>query len=113
MVGRIGIDRTIGLGCAILAAGGVAMAACLALGMTSVAAVLIPTVIYLVGLGLALPQVMAGAMTPFPERAGAASSLLGFVMQTSAALLGALVGHMLGRSVWPLAGPMAIMGALA
>jgi MFS transporter, DHA1 family, multidrug resistance protein len=113
VVSRIGIDRTIGLGCTILAAGGVAMAACLALGITSIAAVLVPTVVYLIGLGLVLPQVMAGAMTPFPERAGAASSLLGFVMQTSAALLGALVGHLLGASVWPLAAPMAIMGVLA
>ena len=34
-------------------------------------------------------------------------------MQTSAALLGALVGHLLGASAWPLAAPMAIMGALA
>ena len=35
-------------------------------------------------------------MTPFPERAGAASSLLGFVQQTVAALCGAIVGHLLG-----------------
>jgi DHA1 family bicyclomycin/chloramphenicol resistance-like MFS transporter len=112
-VGRIGLDRTIGIGAAILAAGGAGMALCVALGLTSIAAVLVPTVVYLTGLGLVLPQAMAAAMTPFPERAGAASSLLGFVMQTSAAILGAIVGHLLGTSVWPIAGPMAVMGALA
>ena len=48
--------------------------------------------IYLAGLGMVLPQSIAGAMTPFPERAGAASALLGFVQQTVAALCGAIVG---------------------
>ena len=38
--------------------------------------------IYLAGLGMVLPQSIAGAMTPFPERAGAAPSLLGFVQQS-------------------------------
>ena len=38
---------------------------------------------------------------------------LNTALQTSAALLGALVGHMLGASAWPLAAPMAIMGTLA
>ena len=112
-VGRLGLDRTIGLGCGIQAAGGIGMAACLALGLTDIASVLVATVVYLIGLGLVLPQVMAGAMTPFPDRAGAASSLLGFAMQTSAAILGAIVGHQLGASAWPIAGPMALMGALA
>jgi DHA1 family bicyclomycin/chloramphenicol resistance-like MFS transporter len=112
-VSRIGLDRTIGVGCTIQAVGGIGMALCVALGFTAIGAVLASTVVYLVGLGLVMPQVMAGAMTPFPERAGAASSLLGFAMQTSAAILGAIVGHLLAASVWPIAGPMALMSALA
>jgi MFS transporter, DHA1 family, multidrug resistance protein len=113
VVRRIGIDRTIGLGSLALAAGGLAMGAMLALGSPSVVAIVVPTTIYLVGLGLTLPQAMAGALTPFPDRAGAASSLLGFVQQTSAALLGAVVGHLLGQSAWPIAAPMAAMGSMA
>ena len=60
--------------------------------------------LYLAGLGMVLPQAIAGAMTPFPERAGAASALLGFVQQSAAALCGALVGALLGSTAWPLAG---------
>ena len=41
---------------------------------------------------------MAGAMTPFPERAGAASSLLGFIQQSASALCGAMVGWLLGQT---------------
>jgi DHA1 family bicyclomycin/chloramphenicol resistance-like MFS transporter len=49
-------------------------------------------------------------MTPFPERAGAASSLLGFIQQGGAAVCGAIVGQMLGHSAWPLACSIALMG---
>ena len=52
---------------------------------------------------MVLPQGIAGAMTPFPERAGAASSLFGFVQQSAAAVCGAAVGWFLGHDAWPLA----------
>jgi DHA1 family bicyclomycin/chloramphenicol resistance-like MFS transporter len=113
VVRRIGLDRTIGLGTVALAAGGLAMCGSLALDFTSIVSVVVPTTIYLAGLGLTMPQAMAGALTPFPDRAGSASSLLGFVQQTSAAILGAIVGHALGSSAWPIAAPMALMGCIA
>jgi DHA1 family bicyclomycin/chloramphenicol resistance-like MFS transporter len=113
LVGRIGLGPSIGIGSGALAAGGLAMCGTLALGLTSIIAIVAPTTLYLFGLGLAMPQAMAGALTPFPDRAGAASSLLGFVQQSSAALLGAVVGHMLGASAWPIAIPLAIMGTSA
>jgi DHA1 family bicyclomycin/chloramphenicol resistance-like MFS transporter len=49
-------------------------------------------------------------MTPFPDRAGAASSLFGFVQQCLAAACGALVGWLLGQNAWPVAGAVAFMG---
>jgi DHA1 family bicyclomycin/chloramphenicol resistance-like MFS transporter len=69
--------------------------------------------IYLAGMGLALPQTQAGALTPFPDRAGTASSLLGFAQQTSAAIAAVVIGHYLGHSAWPVAGTIAVMGVLA
>jgi DHA1 family bicyclomycin/chloramphenicol resistance-like MFS transporter len=113
LVTRIGLDRTLGLGTLALGAGGLALVASLALGVTQVAALVLPMSLYLCGLGLALPQAMAGALTPFPDRAGAASSLIGFVQQTSAAMVGAVVGHTLAQSPWPMALPIAAMGCLA
>jgi DHA1 family bicyclomycin/chloramphenicol resistance-like MFS transporter len=53
---------------------------------------------------------MAGALTPYPDRAGSASSLFGFVQQSWSALLGATVGHLLGNSAWPMAAAIAAMG---
>jgi DHA1 family bicyclomycin/chloramphenicol resistance-like MFS transporter len=69
--------------------------------------------IYLVGMGFAQPQAMASALTPFPDRAGTASSLLGFSQQSSAAIAAAAIGAYLGRSAWPVAGTIAAMGCLA
>lgn len=110
LVMRLGLDRTLGVGAAAMAAGGLAMVATVALGLTSAAALVLPMALYLAGLGMVLPQAFAGAMTPFPERAGAASALLGFVQQSAAALCGAVVGALLGSSAWPLAAAVAAMG---
>jgi len=113
MVMRAGLDRTIGIGTMALATGGLAMAAVVALGLTHVGWLVGAMMIYLTGLGLALPQAMAGAMTPFPDRAGTASSLMGFAQQSTAAIAAAVIGLYLGRSAWPVAGVVAAMGCLS
>jgi DHA1 family bicyclomycin/chloramphenicol resistance-like MFS transporter len=69
--------------------------------------------LYLAGMGLVLPQAQAGALLPFPERAGAASSLMGLVQQTSAAAIGAVLGHLIANTAWPLAGSVVGAGCLA
>ena len=61
------------------------------------AGVVAATGLYLVGMGMTLAQAQAGALLPYPDRAGAASSLLGFVTQTLSAMVGAILGHILGR----------------
>ena len=113
MVNRLGLDRTIVWGGVALAAGGLAMVATTIMDLRSPLALALPVVVYLVGLGLALPQSMAGALTPFPERAGAASSTLGFTQQVAASSIGILVGHTLGQSALPLALTIAAMGLSA
>jgi MFS transporter, DHA1 family, multidrug resistance protein len=110
LVLRIGIDGTLGIGSAALALGGLGMATALALGLTSALSLVLPIAVFLAGLGMVLPQSIAGAMQPFPERAGAASSLLGFVQQSGAALCGGLVVWLLDKNAWPLAGTVAAMG---
>lgn len=110
---RIGLDRTMALGALCLAAGGLAMMACLALGLPPVASLVLSMVICHAGNMLTTPQAVAGALTPFPHCAGTASSLLGLVQQISAALAGTLVGLTLGRSAWPLAIAIATLGCVS
>ena len=112
VVMRLGLDRTVGMGAVIMAAGGLAMAASVALGLSSVAWLVGTMTIYLVGMGLVLPQTQAGALTPFADRAGTASSLLGFAQQSSAAIAAAAIGHFLGYSAWPVAGTIGVAGVV-
>jgi DHA1 family bicyclomycin/chloramphenicol resistance-like MFS transporter len=110
---RFGLDRTMGIGCATLAIGGLVMAAVVALGLTNVLWFVGAMTIYLAGLGFALPMAMAGALTPFPDRAGTASSLMGFTQQSSAAIAAGCIGLYLGHSAWPVAAVVATMGCTA
>ncbi len=110
IVVRFGLDGVLGVGGCACAVGGLGMVAAVALGLTSSLSLVLPVAIYLAGLGMVLPQGIAGAMTPFPERAGAASSLFGFVQQSAAAVCGAVVGWFLGHSAWPLVLGVAVMG---
>jgi MFS transporter, DHA1 family, multidrug resistance protein len=113
LVGRHGLDGTIRFGVAALAAGGGIMLALVAAGVPSSLAVTLPMALYGVGVGLTMPQSMASAMMPFPDRAGAASSLLGICQMTFAALLGIGLGQALGTSALPLPLTIAASGGLA
>jgi DHA1 family bicyclomycin/chloramphenicol resistance-like MFS transporter len=113
LVTRLGLDRTIGWGVLCFAVAGAAMIAATALAPRSVAGFVAPMTLYLFGLGLAMPQALAGALQPFPERAGAASSLIGCVQQSVAASTGALVAHALGDTAWPLVIGIALPGTAA
>jgi len=110
---RLGLDRMIGLGVFVVACGGVAVAAVVAADIHAAIWLVLAMALYLVGLGLSMPQSMAGALTPFPDRAGTASALMGFVQQTVAAIVLAATGGYLGRSAWPVAGAVLVMGCLA
>jgi DHA1 family bicyclomycin/chloramphenicol resistance-like MFS transporter len=111
LVVRLGLDRTMGLGVLVIAAGSLALVAVVAAGIPGIWLVA-AMALYLAGLGLAMPQAMAGALTPFPERAGTAASLMGLVQQTVAAIVAAAVGNYLGHSAWPMTGVVAAMGCI-
>jgi len=106
----LGLDNVAGIGSLLTAAGGLGMLVAIAFDTRSAVTLVLLMAIYLAGMGMVLPQAMAGALTPFPERAGAASSLLGFVQQSGAAVLGAVVGVTLGKTAWPLAAGVAGAG---
>jgi DHA1 family bicyclomycin/chloramphenicol resistance-like MFS transporter len=117
VVMRLGLNRTIGTGCALLVASGIAMAGALAAGLPAVEALVLTMFIYHTGMMLAMPAAIAGAVTPYPDIAGAACSLVGFAQQVTAALVGAAVGYALGssfsNSAWPLAIAVISMGGLS
>ena len=107
---RIGVERTVAIGTLALAVGGVTMALLVLIEPPHFLHVLAPMVVYMAGIGLTLPSAMAGAITPFPERAGTASSLVGFSQMTFAALVGVMVGHLVVHTPNALAWTIAVLG---
>jgi DHA1 family bicyclomycin/chloramphenicol resistance-like MFS transporter len=111
-VGRYGIGTVSGFGAGAAAAGGLLMAGAVALGIRSGFALVLPMALYLAGMGGVLGQAIAGAMQPYHDRAGAASSLLGFIQQSLSAVVGVVIGHMLGDSAMPMAAGVAVCGCI-
>jgi MFS transporter, DHA1 family, multidrug resistance protein len=104
---RLGSARLLGLGVLCTCLGG-ATGLVLALTVTpGVVSILIPMTIYLVGCGLMMPTAMAGALRYYPRMAGAASSLLGCLQMSIAALVGIAVGHLHDGTAVPMTGMIA------
>lgn len=79
----------------------------------SVLALMLPMALYATGMGLVLPHTMAIALAPFPHIAATASSLLGFIQMSLAALGTALVGQLLGDSPLPMLAAMFLLSVIA
>jgi MFS transporter, DHA1 family, multidrug resistance protein len=76
-------------------------------------AIMLPLTFYSMGLGLVLPHTMAIALRPFPQMAGTASSLLGFIQMGSSALAAALVGGLLKDTPQPMLVSMVVISLIA
>jgi DHA1 family bicyclomycin/chloramphenicol resistance-like MFS transporter len=64
--------------------------------------IVLPMSLYSTALGIVLPHAMASALRPFPQIAGTASALLGFIQMGLSSLGGALVGALLVDSPRPM-----------
>ena len=110
---RLGLDRVIDRGALLLLVGGLAMTYMVAASIAGAWNIILPMAVYSAGVGMVLPQCMAGALTPFPEKAGTASSLLGFLQTLSGAGAGIVAGHNLANGAWGLAVFIALLGSAA
>ncbi len=79
---------------------------------TQVAATIGPMMLFMVGVGLVMPQSMAGALADYPHMAGSASGLLGFIQMTSACVSGVIVGHGYDGTPLIMSAMIALMGIL-
>ncbi len=109
---RVGLERLVKAGGGISALGGLALIAAVLLWGANVPGILAPTIVYMIGTGLVLPNAMAGAIGPFPRIAGTAAALLGFVQMGLAAIGGAVIGHLADGTAIPMAAGIALVGTL-
>jgi DHA1 family bicyclomycin/chloramphenicol resistance-like MFS transporter len=92
-------------------AGGLAMAALDLAGVRSVWAVLVPQWLFGIGHGVHQPCGQAGAVGPFPEKAGTAASVTGFLMMAVAFAGGLVLGRTLHGVSWPMTCGVALFSA--
>ena len=110
---RLGLNRIIFLGILFECAGGFIGLILSASGELSIASIVGPVTLFLLGTGLTMPNSIAGAIGPFPRMAGAASALLGFTQMTVAAVVGIAVGHYSEGTAIGMMAAMALLGAAA
>lgn len=78
----------------------------------NVVTVILPMMCFMVGVGLVMPQSMAGALVDYPHIAGSASGLLGFLQMGIAAIVGVFVGHGYDGTPFIMTSTIALMGLL-
>jgi len=99
---RHGLRRAVRIGARFTLAGGLSMAALSLAGVHTVWAIMLPQWIFAIGHGVHQPCGQAGAVGPFPDKAGTAASLSGFYMMLVAFLVGLLLGHTMNGTVYPM-----------
>ncbi|MCR5882852.1 multidrug effflux MFS transporter [Rhizobacter sp. J219] len=105
-----GLRGAVAVGGALSLAGGVSMAALSLFGVHNVWAIAVPQWLYALGHGIHQPCGQAGAVGPFPEKAGTAASLSGFGMSVSAFLVSTWLGKHLDGTVYPLTLGVGVFG---
>jgi DHA1 family bicyclomycin/chloramphenicol resistance-like MFS transporter len=113
---RLGIDCLIAVGAGIGVVGGalllaLALAGSTRSGLAGALLIVGPMLVFMVGVGLVLPNSIAGAIGPFPRAAGAASALLGFTQMTAAAVIGIAVAALYDGSSVPMTATIAAVAA--
>jgi len=106
LIVRWGVQRTVAVAGGLTLISGVTMAALAWAGVHSVWAIMLPFYGFMLAHGVHQPCGQSGSVSPFPQAAGSASSLSGFMMMVAAFGVGTWLGVQLsshsGGSVLPL-----------
>jgi DHA1 family bicyclomycin/chloramphenicol resistance-like MFS transporter len=109
----LGMGRMVQLGAGLVLAGGLLLAALALVGAPHWSAVVLPMVLYIFGCAFMIPNSTAAALSPFPQMAGAASSLLGALPFGLGALVSAGLAAAFDGTTRPMALAIALFGLFA
>lgn len=110
---RLGIERVLLMGTALATASGGILAALALAGIQEITALVAPLTVYFYACAMVIPNGTAGAIGPFPTKAGAVSALLGFLQMAIGATAGALVGLLHDGTTVPMTVIIAVSGVLS
>jgi DHA1 family bicyclomycin/chloramphenicol resistance-like MFS transporter len=102
LVHRVAPLRLMRYGAGLMVAAGVGIAICGGLRIGGLAGVIGPMLVYVLGMGIVMPNAVSAAMEPVPQMAGFASSLIGCLQTASGSLVGYVLGLVYDRSAVPM-----------
>ena len=108
-----GVERMCLAGTFFTAAGGTLVFVLIWSDMISIWSIIVPTIVYFFGMGMSQPNIQAGAISPYPQMAGAAASLLGLAQYISAGLLSMVLALFAFDQTFLLATIMGTSGVFA
>ncbi len=103
----------VGVGSGILVCAGIIMLIICVSPYVGPIIISVPMAVFAAGVGIVMPQSLAGALQSYPHMAGTASGLLGFIQMSTAATAGIIVGHTFNDTSVPMAATIALMGVLS
>ena len=109
LVRELGISKLLGLGTLLLAAGGIGALVAASAG-AKLLGVVLPALVYMLGVGFVFANSMARTLSRFPQGSGAASSLYGVNQFLIGAIVAAGLSLVTAPTPFPLAGTMAFAG---
>lgn len=105
---RFGVRRSVALAGAVSLGAGTLIGGLALAGVQSGWALLLPQCLFMIGHGVHQPCGQSGAVGPFPQAAGAASAVNGFLMMVMAFGVGSWLGARMDGTVLPLALGLAV-----
>jgi DHA1 family bicyclomycin/chloramphenicol resistance-like MFS transporter len=99
---RFGVRHSVAIAGVLTLSGGTLMGVLALSGVRSPSAVMLPFYLFMLGHGIHQPCGQSGAVGPFPQAAGAASAINGFLMMLAAFLVGSWLGGHMDGTVFPL-----------
>lgn len=99
---RFGLRRCVAIAGGLTLAGGTLMGSLALAGLQSTWSIMLPHMLFVLAHGVHQPCAQSGAVGPFPQAAGAASALNGFLSMIAAFLVGGWVGTHLDGTVFAL-----------
>lgn len=112
VMGRFGAARLVPAGLIFILIGSALLAVLLHVAEPGFLSVMGPIAFYAFGIAFVTPAMMTAVLAPFPQNAGAASSMSGF-FQMGGGLVGGSICAMIGEPVFALATVIPLMGLIA
>jgi MFS transporter, DHA1 family, multidrug resistance protein len=110
LVAKTGTTAMLVRGTSIAALAAIVLAVAGRTGWGGLAALVVPLFVFIGATGFIVANSIAGAMSDFPERAGAVSALVGAIQYGSGIVSSALVGFFADGTPWPMTAVIAAAG---